>query len=621
MQAVTAYNGSNTYSYDASPAKNQIVGEQSTRNGGYNNGFGYDSAGNPTTYVGVVQHFNSDNQNTASGYVYDGNGNPTTYQGSSFAFDAVNRLSSIGSTWTAGYTGEGLRAWQQNSGTTTYYLYDGSVPVCELNSSGAVTATNTFGAAGLLSRHTSSSLFYSFDPTGNVAETHNSSGTPQVAYQFYSFGQYHASTTPSDPFGFGGQAGYTTDRSTGLVLLGHRYYDPGQGRFLNRDPISYAGGINLYSYVGNGPLNGSDPSGLKNCLQAIADDDTDKRYDNCFQSDWNAGSRPGVAGAQQFVDHAIQMVPGGGLIYMFAGYDVWGCHLSPWQRILDGANGIANAVGAADAAAGMGMMGASGAEPEMPWFSGGGSNACFVAGTPVAMADGSTKPIEQVQAGDVVASRNPQTGQTESKSVVATSVRQVASVVILTLADAKSGQVEMITATPTHPFYVQGAGFVEAGQLAIGNAIVTRAGPDLVVKGVQSQSRSEGYAVYNFAVADDHTYFVGIANGGAWVHNARCTLAHNFKPGELTRHYIKHGAEFGPITQKEYINAARSFLNRNADGVTILEKFRANGDRILFNSTTNEFGVVTSNGYIRTYFIPDPATHGFPTNLDYFNAQ
>ncbi len=66
----------------------------------------------------------------------DGNSNPTTYQSSSFAFDAVNRLSSIGSSWTAGYTGEGLRAWQQNSGTTTYYLYDGSVPGCELSNMG-----------------------------------------------------------------------------------------------------------------------------------------------------------------------------------------------------------------------------------------------------------------------------------------------------------------------------------------------------------------------------------------------------------------------------------------------------------------------------------------------------
>jgi hypothetical protein len=153
--------------------------------------------------------------------------------------------------------------------------------------------------------------------------------------------------------------------------------DPGQGRFLNRDPIGYNGGINLYSYVGNSPLNGSDPSGLKNCLQAIADGDTDMRYDRCYQSDWNAGSRPGVAGAQQFVDHAIQMVPGGGLIYMFAGYDVWGCHLSPWQRIIDGANGIGNAIGAMDAAAGMAGAGLADAEPSMLWFSAGSGSACL----------------------------------------------------------------------------------------------------------------------------------------------------------------------------------------------------------------------------------------------------
>jgi hypothetical protein len=62
-------------------------------------------------------------------------------QGSSFAFDPENRLSSIGSSWTAGYTAEGLRAWQQSNGTTTYFLYDGVVPVCELNSSGTVIAT------------------------------------------------------------------------------------------------------------------------------------------------------------------------------------------------------------------------------------------------------------------------------------------------------------------------------------------------------------------------------------------------------------------------------------------------------------------------------------------------
>ncbi|HEY3265367.1 MAG TPA: RHS repeat-associated core domain-containing protein [Armatimonadota bacterium] len=44
--------------------------------------------------------------------------------------------------------------------------------------------------------------------------------------------------------------------------MGHRYYDPATGRFLTRDPISYAGGINLYAYCQNNPVNLTDPAGL-----------------------------------------------------------------------------------------------------------------------------------------------------------------------------------------------------------------------------------------------------------------------------------------------------------------------------------------------------------------------
>ena len=41
----------------------------------------------------------------------------------------------------------------------------------------------------------------------------------------------------------------------------HRYYDPQTGRFLTRDPMGYDGGINLYGYVGNDPVNMVDSSG------------------------------------------------------------------------------------------------------------------------------------------------------------------------------------------------------------------------------------------------------------------------------------------------------------------------------------------------------------------------
>lgn len=42
----------------------------------------------------------------------------------------------------------------------------------------------------------------------------------------------------------------------------NRWYDPNSGRFTQEDPIGYAGGINLYAYVGNDPVGYSDPYGL-----------------------------------------------------------------------------------------------------------------------------------------------------------------------------------------------------------------------------------------------------------------------------------------------------------------------------------------------------------------------
>ncbi len=51
-----------------------------------------------------------------------------------------------------GYRGDGLRAWKESSGTRTYFIYDGTLPVYETDLTDAGERTNTFGAHGLVSR-------------------------------------------------------------------------------------------------------------------------------------------------------------------------------------------------------------------------------------------------------------------------------------------------------------------------------------------------------------------------------------------------------------------------------------------------------------------------------------
>jgi hypothetical protein len=43
--------------------------------------FGYDPAGNPTSFKGITKAYNSNNQQTGTGFSHDSNGNPTNYGG------------------------------------------------------------------------------------------------------------------------------------------------------------------------------------------------------------------------------------------------------------------------------------------------------------------------------------------------------------------------------------------------------------------------------------------------------------------------------------------------------------------------------------------------------------
>jgi len=81
-----------------------------------------------------------------------------------------------------------------------------------------------------------------------------------------------------------------------------------------------------------------------------------------------------------------------------------------------------------------------------------GMAACFVAGTQILMADGTTKPIEQVMAGDHVKASDPGSGTSAAKAVVRVFIHYE----VPTWEVVVDGQA--VTTTAEHPFWVDGKG-------------------------------------------------------------------------------------------------------------------------------------------------------------------
>lgn len=89
---------------------------------------------------------------------------------------------------------------------------------------------------------------------------------------------------------------------------------------------------------------------------------------------------------------------------------------------------------------------------------------------------------------------------------------------------------------------------------------------------------------------------------------------YRFRNEELFEsHYQKHGAEFGDITKDEYLEMANALIN-SAGGAGILEKTQDDGDRLIYDERSNEFIVISPDGYIRSFFRPED-------KKEYFDRQ
>jgi len=227
---------------------------------------------------GISYTYDADNRIlTASGdtsFDYDSNGNLTKktlgMDVTTYEWDYDDMLTKVtigGSIYSYKYDGFGNRVAKIESSVETRYVIDLnsvlSKVLAETDGNGNITAYYVYGL-GLVSKiiHDSQAYFYHFDGIGSSIGITDMTGEMVNKYAYDAFGKALSQTGAiPNPFKYIGRFG-VMDEGNGLMYMRARYYDPEIGRFINKDPIGLSGGINLFTYAGNNPINFTDPQGL-----------------------------------------------------------------------------------------------------------------------------------------------------------------------------------------------------------------------------------------------------------------------------------------------------------------------------------------------------------------------
>jgi RHS repeat-associated protein len=220
---------------------------------------------------------------------YDSNGNVLNDGSFTYTYDEENRLTQVERNSDSAVVGQyqydalsrrvSKTADPAGSPVVTRYFYDSSRTVEEQDGSGATQATYVYGNYAdevLTMDRSGSSYYYHQNVLWSVEAVTDSTGTPVERYAYDAYGAVttsdgSGSPLPANSWGTPHSAignpwiftGRQLDEEAGLFFYRARYYDPFKGRFLQRDPMEYADGLNLYEYVRDNPERGLDPTGEK----------------------------------------------------------------------------------------------------------------------------------------------------------------------------------------------------------------------------------------------------------------------------------------------------------------------------------------------------------------------